>query len=198
MASCDKETYTNIKNLPQVFNVMSGDFLIIENPQGTNIISYDDVTWSLDNMTFSSSLCGFSNGIASAEAKVQNLSSTVQSLSSTTRAALVTTGANIASLSGLLKSMYRIKNSPAKTIMLALSDAYTYIRVESKDNNQIWLTKLPWSIGTEITFRRTTEAGQIDILTEDGVVVNDDVSNNVSVGNTFMIKYLGNNVWDFI
>lgn len=43
MDNYNSPVYTNITNLPQVFNITDGDFLIVENPQGTNIIDFKDV-----------------------------------------------------------------------------------------------------------------------------------------------------------
>ena len=63
MANCDTKTYTNIKELPQVYNVTSGDFLIVENPQGTNIIDFKDVILPIEQTTFAGSLTSINTNI---------------------------------------------------------------------------------------------------------------------------------------
>ena len=54
------------------------------------------------------------------------------------------------------------------------------------------------SVGDVITFRRTTSAGAITLSPGIGVTINDVDTTSVLGGDTFMIKYLGVNVWDFI
>lgn len=56
MASCDNKLYTNIKELPQVYNVASGDYLLVENPQGTNIINLKYIILPIEQTTFLGSL----------------------------------------------------------------------------------------------------------------------------------------------
>jgi len=63
MASCDNKLYTNIKELPQVYNVASGDYLLVENPQGTNIINFKDVILPIEQTTFLGSLSTISTNI---------------------------------------------------------------------------------------------------------------------------------------
>ena len=41
--ACETKTYSNILDLPQVTNIGSGDFLIVEQTEGTNIIDNTDV-----------------------------------------------------------------------------------------------------------------------------------------------------------
>jgi hypothetical protein len=74
MASCDSKTYTNIRDLPQTFNVTSGDYLIVENPQGTNIIDYKDIIISLDQTTFASNLSTLELNVASLSAELKIVS----------------------------------------------------------------------------------------------------------------------------
>ena len=78
--ACETKTYTNILDLPQVTNIGSGDFLIIEQPEGTNIIDYSDVLWTLDNMTFSLTISGHEDRITVLESQVQSLCAAISGL----------------------------------------------------------------------------------------------------------------------
>jgi hypothetical protein len=63
-------TYLNIKDLPELTNVITGDFLIVETPAATSILDFKNFIITLDNTTFGSVISGQSSDI-------QTLSSTV-------------------------------------------------------------------------------------------------------------------------
>jgi len=84
--ACETKTYSNILDLPQVTNIGSGDFLIIEQPEGTNIIDYSDVLWTLDNMTFSLTISGHEDRITVLESQVQSLCAAISGLRTDVRA----------------------------------------------------------------------------------------------------------------
>jgi len=48
--------YVNIKELPSINDINNGDFLIVETPDGTNIIDYQDFFITLQNTTFESTI----------------------------------------------------------------------------------------------------------------------------------------------
>ena len=76
-----------------------------------------------------------------------------------------------------------------------------YVRLTNTGSISIGIFEIPLTvltIGTVITFRRTTLAGAITLTTGAGVSINDADTTSVLAGDTFMLKYLGNNVWDFI
>ncbi len=91
-----------------------------------------------------------------------------------------------------------ILNISSTTVTLALSDSYDYIRLTNASPITIQIPILSWNIGTEITFRRTTSAGAITLSAGVGVTVNDDGSASVLAGDTFILKYISSNTWDFI
>jgi hypothetical protein len=84
------------------------------------------------------------------------------------------------------------------TILLTLSDAYDYIRLTNVGPITIQVPALSMTIGTPITFRRTTGAGAVTLSAGNGVTINDDGSSSVLAGDTFIIKYITTNTWDFI
>lgn len=87
---------------------------------------------------------------------------------------------------------------------IAIDDAaylHKYVRLTNTGSITITLsTILPavLGIGTVITFRRTTLAGAITLTPGVGVTINDVDTASVLGGDTFMIKYLGADTWDFI
>lgn len=48
--------YVNIKELPSINDINNGDFLIVETPDGTSIIDYQDFFITLQNTTFESTI----------------------------------------------------------------------------------------------------------------------------------------------
>lgn len=75
MSSCDTKTYINIKDLPQIFNITAGDYLIVENPQGTSILDYKDFIITADQLsTVSTTLTTLSVDIATLSAEVKGVS----------------------------------------------------------------------------------------------------------------------------
>lgn len=84
--ACETKTYSNILDLPQVTNVGSGDYFIIEQPEGTNIIDYTDILWTLDNMTFSLAFSGHEDRITFLESQVQSLCAAISGLRTDVRA----------------------------------------------------------------------------------------------------------------
>lgn len=57
MASTSSNSlYVNIKELPSINDINNGDFLIVETPDGTSIIDYQDFFITLQNTTFESTI----------------------------------------------------------------------------------------------------------------------------------------------
>jgi len=74
MASCDSKTYTNIRDLPQTFNITSGDYLIVENPQGTNIIDFKDVILPIEQTTYADTISALEVNVAALSAELKIVS----------------------------------------------------------------------------------------------------------------------------
>ena len=100
------------------------------------------------------------------------------------------------------KLFNNIINEGASAIAI-IDDIYLnkYVRLTNTGSITITLFAiLPdvLSTGITITFRRTTSAGAITLLPDVGVTINDVDTASVLAGDTFMIKYLGADTWDFI
>lgn len=74
MASCDIKTYTNIRDLPQTFNITSGDYLVVENPQGTNIIDFKDIILPIEQTTYAGTLSTLESNTAALSAELKQVS----------------------------------------------------------------------------------------------------------------------------
>lgn len=71
MASpCDNRLSVNIKNLPIVTDINRGDFLIVETPDGTNILDFRNFLVTLDNTTFSTTFINYNTQITEISAKM--------------------------------------------------------------------------------------------------------------------------------
>ena len=79
--------YVNIKELPSINDINNGDFLIVETPDGTSIIDYQDFFITLQNTTFEST-------INNLQTDTQTLSSDLIDLENKLSPVYVTTTAN--------------------------------------------------------------------------------------------------------
>lgn len=96
MACTDgKNTYLNIKELPEISDVISGDFLIVETPNATSILDFANFVITLDNTTFS-------DIIITNTTNTLLLSSQVVSLSSEVSTYVDTLSSQIISLSSVM------------------------------------------------------------------------------------------------
>jgi hypothetical protein len=80
-----KNTYINIKELPEINDVIAGDYLIVETSSGTSIINYENFLVTLDNTTFSDVITNNTTNIIALSTQVKTLSSnsaTISQLSS--------------------------------------------------------------------------------------------------------------------
>jgi len=89
MACTDgKNTYLNIKELPEINDVINGDFMIIETSSGTSIIDYQNFLVTLDNTTFGDLIAQNTTNITALSTSFNTLSSEltadIVSLSATT------------------------------------------------------------------------------------------------------------------
>ena len=73
MPSPKVEFYINIRSLPQVYDINSGDFLMVETATGTNIIDFADVVFTLDNTNFKSLIESHTTAITDLSSAVTQL-----------------------------------------------------------------------------------------------------------------------------
>lgn len=77
MACTDgKNTYLNIKELPEINDIIGGDYLIVETPNATSILDFANFTITLDNTTFGDVITTNTSNIATLSAQVMTLSNT--------------------------------------------------------------------------------------------------------------------------
>jgi hypothetical protein len=69
------ETFVNIKELPEIDGINEGDYLIVETPNGTSILNFDNFIITKDNVTFASLLSTDSNNYT--DTRINSLSSTI-------------------------------------------------------------------------------------------------------------------------
>jgi hypothetical protein len=80
MASpCDNRLAVNIKSLPILSDINKGDLLIVETPEGTNILDFRNFLITLDNTTFGSTFLAYGTQIKTLSA---DLTSYTQDISS--------------------------------------------------------------------------------------------------------------------
>lgn len=93
---------TNVKDLPQLEEVVNGNFLIIENQFGSNIIDFKDFVIGPNNASFYNtivSLSGYAVSMsATTNAGFNSVSARITSLSATTNAGFLSLSANVKSL----------------------------------------------------------------------------------------------------
>lgn len=67
----------NIKQLPQINTVQSGDYLIVETPEGTGIIDYQDVVIDLEQTSFQPTIESLVTGVVALSTNFSTLSSNI-------------------------------------------------------------------------------------------------------------------------
>lgn len=87
----NKDLIYNVKELPETFSITSGDLLLIETDEGTNIMDYDNLVIGLDNTTFGTTITEHSTDIAVLSAgltSLNTLSATVDASNAAIRSEL--------------------------------------------------------------------------------------------------------------
>lgn len=81
MACTDnKNTYLNIKELPEISDIIGGDYLIVETPNATSILDFANFTITLNNTTFGDIITTNTSNIAVLSASVTTLSNTTHAV----------------------------------------------------------------------------------------------------------------------
>ena len=78
----NKDLIYNVKELPETFAVSSGDLLLIETDEGTNIMDFDNFVIGLDNTTFGTTITEHSTDINTLSADVSTLKDDVTTITS--------------------------------------------------------------------------------------------------------------------
>ena len=78
----NKDLIYNVKELPETFAVSSGDLLLIETDEGTNIMDFDNFVIGLDNTTFGTTITEHSTAINTLSADVSTLKDDVTTITS--------------------------------------------------------------------------------------------------------------------
>ena len=73
----NKNLIYNIKELPETFSIQTGDMLIVETDEGTNIMDYNNFVVGLDNTTFGTTITQHSTDIVTLSADVKALSGAI-------------------------------------------------------------------------------------------------------------------------
>ena len=144
--------YVNIKELPSINDINNGDFLIVETPDGTSIIDYQDFFITLQNTTF--------------ESTIDNLQTDTQTLST-----------DLIELENKLSPVY-ISNTVNKTLdstnnnqVFVSTNTTTMVGSNLIDNKVIYTlpVNLPTSFYTKIL---RAGSGSVDITPSTGVTLN--------------------------
>jgi len=74
-----KDLIYNIKELPETFSIASGDLLVVETEEGTNILDYNNFIIGLDNTTFGTTVTQNSTDLNTLFTEVESLSTAIDS-----------------------------------------------------------------------------------------------------------------------
>ena len=105
---------TNIKDLPQLEQILEGNFLVVENATGTNKLDFGDFVVGPNNTSFYSAIA---NDIVSLSGNVATTNSSLTSLSSSTLSALSSFNTRIQEISSNLNqtSFYYYRGDISKS-----------------------------------------------------------------------------------
>jgi len=136
-------TYLNIKELPVINDIVNGDFLIVETPNATSILDYQNFLITLDNTTFADVIYTNTSDIVALSSQVQTmaLESDVVALSSTVLALSAQSQINntfaVFSLSGYNNNgvvLHSSRNIRSATFYAPTSSVYFTFNQQFVDN----------------------------------------------------------------
>lgn len=166
--------YVNIKELPSINDINNGDFLIVETPDGTSIIDYQDFFITLQNTTF--------------ESTIDNLQTDTQTLSS-----------DLIDLENKLSPVY-VSTTVNKTLdatnnnqVFISTNTSTIVGSTLIDNKVIYTlpAELPTNFYTKIL---RAGSGSVDIVPGTGVAINGSTAGvRLSAYSTSEIYWIGTN-----
>ena len=81
-----ENTYINVKDLPEITEIVNGDYILVETPEGTNIINFENFILPSANTIITTLATQNTNAIltlsSETDAKINNIQQTVSNLSS--------------------------------------------------------------------------------------------------------------------
>lgn len=133
------KTYVNIKELPEISDINNGDFLIVETPNGTNILDYQNFLVTLDNTTFGDLITTNTTNIVTLSTDLATLSSTSATVSqfntlSTDLASLSSTSATVSQINTLNTAVVALTSATA-------TDTYAVFSLSGYNNNGLKLLR---------------------------------------------------------
>jgi len=166
--------YVNIKELPSINDINNGDFLIVETPDGTSIIDYQDFFITLQNTTF--------------ESTIDNLQTDTQTIS-----------ADLVDLENRISPVY-VTNTVNK-VLDATNNNQVFVSTNTSaivgstlvDNKVIYTisTNLPTNFYTKIL---RAGSGSVDIVPDSGVSINGSTAGvRLSAYSTNEVYWIGTN-----
>jgi hypothetical protein len=166
--------YVNIKELPSINDINNGDFMIVETPDGTSIIDYQDFFITLQNTTF--------------ESTITNLQTDTQTLST-----------DLSDLQNKLSPVF-ILNTVNKTLdstnnnqVFVSTNTTSMVGVNLVDNKVIYTVpaNLPTNFYTKIL---RAGSGSVDIVPGTGVSINGTTAGvRLSAYSTSEVFWIGTN-----
>jgi hypothetical protein len=162
----------NIKGLPRVEEIVNGNFLIVENDQGTNTLDFVNFVVGPNNVSFYSQITNLSaQNISLSASTTQLVNTQINSLSTTTSRSLTALDARITSLSTsvtqqLTGIFYRAGNTTIAAGQLQPSSDVTF-----SVSNNVYLTS------DDVTLMFGSSASGFSILYLDNLT---QVGNSVS------------------
>ena len=94
----NKDLIYNVKELPETFSIQTGDMLLVETDDGTNIMDFNNFVIGLDNTTFGTTITQHSTDINTLYSEIDTLSAAVETsvaqVTSNTTKALITLSAH--------------------------------------------------------------------------------------------------------
>ena len=166
--------YVNIKELPSINDINNGDFLIVETPDGTSIIDYQDFFITLQNTTFEPT-------INNLQTDTQTLSSDLIDLESKLSPVYVTTTTN------------KTLDSTTNNQVFISTNTEAVVGSTLVDNKVIYTlpADLPTNFYTKIL---RAGSGSVDIVPGTGVSINGSTAGvRLSAFSTNEIYWIGTN-----
>lgn len=156
-------TYTNILDLPQVVGIDNGNFLIVETPDGTSILDFQDFIIPLDNTTFGGTITALQVSVNSLYATVCAISSvTVDTLSANLGEIVDNISIN---LNGAGTKIQIKDNGVNSNKLSANSVITTKIADSTSSQTGVTFSKLQYISGASVIGKSSSTAGVAENIT---------------------------------
>jgi len=186
-----KNAYVNIMELPQISDIESGDFLVVETPSGTSIINFENFLISPSNITFSEVITTNTSNIAALSAEINTINTSLNAQFSALSAEL--TQEQAAFESSVNTTLNTISSLKVDTYAVFALTGYDVNGVKLYDSSNISTASYNPSLSCiQLNFTRNFTTGLYGFTTGSTISSFVSVKNVSDINQNFINTYITN------